>query len=136
MLNLTEFDYSLKITWLRKLLTSDPDWKEFPINYKIDRLVFTDTHYHKRILAGIKNNFWKSVTIAFIDWHNKYKEKTNTPIEFLPIWGNPNMNIPFDIQMYNSNIMFVQDLFSGNGDVLGIKELESRIDSKIPFTVY
>ena len=136
MLNLTEFDFSLKITWLRKLLTPDPDWKEFPINYKIDRLLFTDSKYHTTILSGIKNKFWKSVTIAFIDWYNKYKENTKTPIEFLPIWGNPNMNIPFYTQMYNSNIMFVQDLFSSNGELLDIKQLEIRIDSKIPFTVY
>ena len=48
MLNLTEFDHSLKITWLRKLLNANPDWKEFPNVYKIDRLVFTDTNYHKK----------------------------------------------------------------------------------------
>ena len=37
MINIVEFDYSLKITWLRKLLNANPDWIEFPKNYKIDR---------------------------------------------------------------------------------------------------
>ena len=68
MINIVKFDYSLKIMWLRKVLNANPDWIEFPKNYKIDRLVFTDTKYHKVILNKIKNPFWKSVAIACINW--------------------------------------------------------------------
>ena len=53
MINIVGFDYSLKIKWLRKLLNANPEWIEFPKNYKIDRLVFTDTKYHKAILKKI-----------------------------------------------------------------------------------
>ena len=42
MLNMVEFDFSLKVTWLRKLVTTDTDWMEFPIKYKIDRMIFTE----------------------------------------------------------------------------------------------
>ena len=38
--------------------------------------------------------------------------------------------------MYNSNLLFVQDFSSCEGNLLSIKELENRIDKKIPFTIY
>ena len=49
MLNMKEFDNSLKITWIRKILTTNPDWEEFAILYKIDRLTLTDINYHNYI---------------------------------------------------------------------------------------
>ena len=39
MFNLSEFDKSLKISWLQKIHTQEPDWKEFALKYKIDRLI-------------------------------------------------------------------------------------------------
>ena len=38
MINLQVFDMSLKITWIRKMETGQPDWLDFPLTYKIDSL--------------------------------------------------------------------------------------------------
>ena len=54
------------MTWLRKMLNSSLDWEElFPLKYKIDRLVLTDTNYQISLKSEIKNPFWKDVVIAY-----------------------------------------------------------------------
>ena len=44
--NLSEFDSSLKIAWLYKL-QNEPEWLEFAIYEKVDRLIWTGEMYHK-----------------------------------------------------------------------------------------
>ena len=46
LFNLTEFDSSLKIAWLFKL-QNEPEWLEFAIYEKVDRLIWTGEKYHK-----------------------------------------------------------------------------------------
>ena len=92
---LPNFDKSLKITWLRKLLNDEPDWIEFANHYKINRLTTTDINYHKKILRQIDNPFWKSVAKAYSEWFSHCKAQYDTPIGRECLWGNPRVNIPF-----------------------------------------
>ena len=62
---ITEFDMSLKLTWLRKLLQQSLDWIEFAVHYKLDRLIWIGTTYHDKLQNTISNPFWKSVSISF-----------------------------------------------------------------------
>ena len=39
MINLQEFDMSLKITWLRKLSSADLEWEEFARHYNADQFI-------------------------------------------------------------------------------------------------
>ena len=82
---MVEFDFSLKITWLRKLVTTDTDWMEFPIKYKIDRMIFTEEKQHK-------HKFWKSVALAYTNRYVTFKRVVDIPIEYIPIWGNKQLN--------------------------------------------
>ena len=65
MIDIADFDKSLKITWLLKLQNSDPEWKEFATNYKIDRLIWTGELYHKNLLDQTTNPIWRSVILSF-----------------------------------------------------------------------
>ena len=61
MIIIKEFDKSLKLTWLRKLFATSPDWEDFSQKYKVDGLVFTATLYHD-ILEQKPNLFWRDVS--------------------------------------------------------------------------
>ena len=135
MMNIVEFDHSLKLAWLRKILTTEPDWIEFPNKYNINRLMFTDSKIHNIILNNTKNSFWKSVVVAYINWYMALQKSIKIPLEFIPIWGNDNFKIPFNSTMFNKNLIFLPDLFTGEGTMLSQKALEERIGSKIPFTL-
>ena len=71
MLSIQEFDRSLKLTWLRKILNSTPEWVEFAkyMYYKIDYLLVTDINYHLHVKNTLSNPFWRDVTIAYWDWY-------------------------------------------------------------------
>ena len=51
LLDMSAFDNSLKMTWLRKILTIGPESKEFPNIYKIDIFINMDSIDHHRILV-------------------------------------------------------------------------------------
>ena len=136
MLNMAEFDFSLKITWLRKLVTADTDWMEFPLKYNIEKLIFTEEKQHKIIIEKNKNKFWKSVAIAYTNWYATFKKVVDIPIEYIPIWANKQVNIPFNSAMFSKNIYYMQDIFSQDGNMLSQTMIEEQKGIKIPFTVY
>ena len=68
MLDMYEFDKSLKITWIRKMLKNKTDWTEFPLAYKIDRMIYTGIYYYYKILSKTTNPFWLSVAQAYSTW--------------------------------------------------------------------
>ena len=71
MFNIFDFKRSLKITWLHKVLFSEPDWKEFALCFKIERLQWTGLTY-KQPLLGQHNSLiyglvyqYKTLVIRF-----------------------------------------------------------------------
>ena len=136
MLNMKEFDKSLKITWIRKLLTTNPDWEEFAIYYKIDRLTLTDINYHKQIKNFIKNPFWKDVATAYTEWYASFKTVTEISTEFQPIWGNPTLNLPFNPTWYKGGIHHLKDMYKEDGNLLEKHELERLLQTGVYFTQY
>ena len=87
IINIQEFDKALKIAWLRKLDTQNPDWEEFSYATKVDKLIWTGDIYHEKLLKNTKNPFWKSVIQSFQDLYKAIKNKTKIPTSFQPIWG-------------------------------------------------
>ena len=134
MLNLKEFDKSLKITWIRKLLNTSPEWEEFATIYKIERLISTDTNYHNYIIQTTCNPFWKSVAESYKDWYAIFKEVTEPNAYFIPIWGNNKMNIPFNPIWYRKGLRYVSEMYDENGTPLTQELLGNQLGIRIQFT--
>ena len=135
MINLKSFDYSLKIAWITKL-QSDPEWLEFATHANIDRLIWTDVTYHLKLLNNTKNPFWSSVIKAYTNWYSIAKTKLAIPPSFIPIWGNPEMKIPFNNELFKNNFLFLQDLFNKLGNPLTKIQMENRNGGPIMLTTY
>ena len=99
MFDLKSFDFSLKIAWINKLQTN-PEWLEFAIHANIDRLIWTGETYHKQLCKNVKNPFWSSVITAYTNWFAIAKTKLLTSPSFIPIWGNPDIKIPFNNDLF------------------------------------
>ena len=80
-----EFDMSLKITWIRKILTTEAEWIECANHYKVNRLIVCDIQYQKYILEKKDNIFWGDVATAYIDWYSTFKNVIVTPAKYIPI---------------------------------------------------
>ena len=135
MINLKEFDMSLKLTWLRKYLKQSPEWSEFANFYNIDNIIWTGLNYHKS-LVNIHNPFWRSVKLAFIKWYNTLDNCGLIEIEHQPIWGNINLNMPMNMDMLKNNIIFIKDLFDENGLPKTHHSLEQSIGKNLMFLTY
>ena len=133
MLNLKEFDKSLKITWIRKLINTTPDWEEFATKYRIES-TSTDTNYHDYIIRTTCNPFWKSVAEFYREWYAIFKLVTEPNVDFIPIWGNTIMNIPFNPTWYNKGIHYVNEMYDETGTPLTQKALENQLGIRIQFT--
>ena len=136
MFNLSDFDKSLKISWLQKILTQESVWKEFALKEKVDRLIWTCENYHNILLQKTNNSFWRSVIVAFRDWYSMAKGNIITQVEFQPLWGNTDMNMNFNYNLFNKNIIFVKDLYDAQGHPISQRQLEINIGSPIMFTTY
>ena len=136
MVNIVEFDLSLKLTWIRKLLNNDSEWEEIAKENKIDRLPLTGEKHHTDILKSIHHPFWKSVVSAYIKWYKSLRTKHTIEVGNEFLWGNPMINIPFNNTLFKSNFIFVNDLFNGLGIPLSIQEIKDRIGKNLMFTTY
>ena len=87
MFDVIEFDMSLEITWLYKLMNPDNEWLEFALAVKIDRLIWTGENYHNKLLETTKNPFWKSVITAYKCWYKSFSDQEKIQTCFLPIWA-------------------------------------------------
>ena len=136
MFNLIEFDMSLKLTWLKKLYVQSPEWAEFALYYKIDRLIWTGSTYHNYLLKNTLNPFWRSVLLSFKKWYSTMDSMELIGAAFQPIWGNTSLNIPFINNLYTNNIIFLHDLFDAEGIPRTKESLEISIGKNIIFTTY
>ena len=135
MFDLTTFDFSLKIAWINKL-RENPEWLEFAIHAKIDRLIWTGEIYHKQLINNVKNPFWSSVITAYSYWFATAKTKLITSPSFIPIWGNPEIKIPFNNDLFKSNFLFLEDLYDNQGMPLSKDHMETRNGRPIMLTTY
>ena len=136
MLDIIEFDQSLKLTWVRKLLSGEHEWSNFAKESKIDRLTNTDENYHQVLYLSIKNPFWRSVAHAYKNWYPHLKERETVDIKNKLLWGNPLIKIPFNNTLYQGNIVYVKDLYNPNGEPLSQVQLERQFGKPIMFTSY
>ena len=136
MVNIEEFDLGLKLTWVRKTLQNDTEWKDFALEHKIDRLPLTGQNYHQEIYLKTHNPFWKSVIMAYKKWNIALNEKYATTASYEYLWGNPRIKIPFNNTLYKANIIYAKDLYNHDGAPLSKLDMEAQIGKSIMLTTY
>ena len=136
MLNIREFEMALKLTWIRKLIKDTPEWGEFAELFQINLLYQTDETFHQKILIKTRNEFWKSVIYAYTNWYKCLKRNHVVSADLTPLWGNPDIKLPFNAKMYTANIRYLNDLYKDGNVRLTMNELELKLGSKLSFLDY
>ena len=128
MIDLVDFDLSLKITWLQKLHFSHEEWEEFALSNNIDRSIWTGKRYHIHLLSKVTNPFWRSVVLAYKAWYQSLLKVYPPSIIYYPIWGNKTMNIPLNNRLYSNGLTFLGDIIDEDGNFLSKMDLETRFN--------
>ena len=90
--NLQKFSETLKLTWLKRTLSSKGLWTEFPKVLGIDQCIYRGNLYVKALVNKIDNPFWNCVANSVLAIQNEFKPKTMTDLMGLPIWNNSSFN--------------------------------------------
>ena len=94
MINIEAFNYALKATWIRRLITDNCKWQDYILKYlDLEKMTAVDAKYTEEIMNKIDNPFWKDVLKAFIKTNENIEPEDTLHILKTPIFYNCNICI-------------------------------------------
>ena len=119
MVNIENFEKALKVKRLKRMLNSNDVWKVIPERYGIDKVCRYGKNYLSTIMRNIRNPFWVSMTKALIHFELIFDSDNivNNPRN-IPIWFNPDINLPFIKKWDDKGIRWIGDIFDTDGEML------------------
>jgi len=136
--NLEEFFSGLKISWIKRLETTDSFWKKLLLaeledtGLNTDRLYLAGDGFSAKISKKLSNPFWKEAFQAFSRWQLKL-QRINSDSLRTPIWLNTDITrgrsclIPEDFhKWFEKGITEIGDLRDDSGNLLGFYDFCSR----------
>ena len=142
MIRLDTFIFSMKLTWIKRLLTKTSKYVELfeSTVSSMHKLINRGNHFIKSIQNSIENNFWRDVLEAWLLLVKSQDIKTSDDIYCSCIWNNTRIckdNNPIFYKLwYDQNIHFVKDLMNENADFLSQRQLEEKYGLTTNFLEY
>lgn len=140
--NVEIFIKSLKLTWIRRRLTTDPSWigNFYEITgYHTNKLCRFGPAYCRQRAKATRNNFWKE-TLFYLCEFLENIETNNINILFELLWYNNKVQIQnkyvFCKALYEKGFHIVLDLFDTQVEFICYERLTNDYPVKIPFTTY
>ena len=119
MVNLVAYINSLKLSWIRRMFTSEGKWKKI-ITSKVDMMKLSNCgpRYIKICKESTHNLFWKDVLDAWLTLIKKEKINYEDKLLLMPIWYNEKFLIDnqtiFFKNWYEKGVLTVNDLWNSN----------------------
>ena len=141
MISIESFDKALKLTWLRRMLTSESKWKKiiFCMYPKLNEITLYGDCFIKSLCKVIDNLFWENVLTYLYEFHSKivvltFQEFKATCFQFNSNFkiGNSVINNPL---LARSNIFFVYQLMEGN-EFLTHEAFKEKYDIEINYLTF
>ena len=140
MIDIKSFIYSLKLSWLKRLIQSKADWT-FIANIQIpsvNKLLTYGKEKLTQLRAKITNSFYMDVINALIMF-NTYYEPNNDEILTETIWFSAYSGFPTSIvkKWDSQGLRFICDLFNPvTGCLLPIEDIRERFQIEMTFLCY
>lgn len=124
MIDLTNFIYSLKLTWIRRLILNKKKYmcilyEAYPF---IDGCLKFGKEYTKIKIRLVDNHFWKDVLESFYLYQENLKPKSWSEFMTVPLWFNQSIKVGGATICYKSwyekGILYLNDLFDKNGNLI------------------
>ena len=141
MLNLKLFDQSLKITWVRKYLTSVTTWKDLLDleNPNFNKIFLFGDKYKDTILTTVTNPFWIDVINHYYSFYSKYVFKNVNEVESTSFLFNTKITVGNKIisnkSLIDKDIYYIYQLKT-NGQFLNFQEFNAKFNLRLNFLQY
>ena len=141
MINLKAFMNSMKLTWLRRITTTESPWQYIikdTINF--NEIFSFGTSYIESFLSKIKNKFWIDVMKAYSEILKLNKIDNEDSVLSSPIFYNYEIKVgnnPVWIKnWYKKGVIYINDLVRENGHLCSQEEFERMYNANTNFVQY
>ena len=140
MINLEAFVNSLKITWIRRLMTSESKWTEIVKMYvDISKLPFCGQCFFELVSKKCTDNFWAEAFDAFSKLIEKLPVKKERIFE-CPLFFNPDIVVGFESifikSWFKAGINCIGDLVTINNTIMEYNEFKANYHVKSDYLTY
>ena len=127
MINLENFDKTLKVKWIKTLLEGRGFWTKIPEKYQIDKIPKYGPKYLLSLQRTCKNLFWNSVISAVISYQKLFS-KCNQDASILeePLWFNSKINLQFIREWDSAGLRIVGDIIDSGLNYKSKEQIETE----------
>ena len=140
LINMVNFNRSLKLTWLKRLVTTNGSWQNiFEVSIADSLPAKTFLELDKKSLAEVidlcPNVFWKEVLQIWCTFKIKFSD--NIDSRKYPLWGTyfmKNSNLRRRAkEMISKGVIHINDMLSNTGQTLGYYDFMEKYNIQLNF---
>ena len=141
MLNLKKFEQALKVSWIKKFLTSpDSQWYSlFKRSYvNPDKILMFGDEFSTQSIKTMTNPFWHNVLTIWRDVICQIPIRSNKDILQTCIWYNSKIfkNPTFFPDWFKTGIHLLGDISNNDGDILKLEDINVKFNTNLNFLNY
>ena len=139
MINLRNYIYALKSTWIRRLIINDSKYKTiFEIKYsKVEDLINRGLDFARFLKTNKNNKFWNNVLEAWLVVCEKQIPTKFEDILSTNLWNNKELKINnkviFYRHWYDKHIHYIKDLFNDDGSLMNYNQFTQKFEVQTNF---
>jgi len=123
---------ALRISWIKRLIQGEGDWQDLfknTITSDYNLIWELDTESMQSFSDKVSNSFWREV---FVSWSSYIKDcrTQNSDCAYYPIWNSNICQTSGLLKdkkaLQEKGLLYVKDIFSDNGDILGYEEFKTK----------
>ena len=134
--NLSTFDQSLKLGWLKRYLKSDGKWKIFADLVDFNEIFSFGSAFTERVMEIAQVSFWSDVlkSLKALWKRNVISEKSS--VFLTPLWYNDDLRLPLKPEWLRKGITIIADLLDDNCVFLSLETFQIMFNIKTNFLEY
>ncbi|MCG7879937.1 MAG: reverse transcriptase family protein [Candidatus Thiodiazotropha endolucinida] len=143
MVNVDKFMRSMKLTWMRRILTKSNKYLETVANMFPDITTcfrYGGAYINERRLNTINNRFWRDVLYCYKSIIEIVKPTNNTEILSTPLWFNTNIKVGGATVYYREwerkGVSFINDILDQNCQPLAFETFCRKFSLQTNFLQY
>ena len=125
MTNLSIFNDSLKISWLKRLKNQNDGWEQFSRHFEIHKIIIFGDKFPFLITNKINNPFWRDVVVACATLQKRIKTENNKAYN-IPLWYNTDINIKFNKTWFQKGYTKLGDILNKEGKLFSNTEMTEK----------
>ena len=133
--NLKHFNHALKLSWLKRLLSSQGKWR-YLVSEDFDNVFKYGVDYLDRLIEVTTIPFWRDVIVALKKLWKSYVVTNSTWVLHTPVWYSPNFRLQIVPEWNKKGIKTVRDFLTSNRSIMTQSIFENYYSVKTNFLEY